>query len=868
MHSTFLSSLFLLIGFAAVGQSIGTIKGRITDSRDMPLAFATVYEEGTTNGTTSNADGYYQLSMSAGTKQVIAQFVGYEKQSKQLTIIGSETQQVNFQLQDETLVLQEVVVSAKEKDHARQIIRNTIRKRKYYRDEVAAFSCDVYVKGLQRLDKKPKSLLGLTIDIDTGIVYLSESVSKIKYLHPDHVNEVMVSSKVSGNNNAFSYNQASEMLINLYDNSFFVEGLSERPFVSPIASNAFLYYDYKMAGTMVENGLFINKIRVIPKRNTDPVVSGYLYIIEDSWRLHSVDVMTTKSNGIDFLDSLTFNQVFAPVGHDIWMPISQRFTFKFKAFGFLGSGHFTAVYRNYKVQPNYYIATPATKAEKKEAKKQKKVKRQKKAKSTPKVPTTDTLITTPKTDEDIIVKRDEPPLFTKKDFSKALLVVEEHANNQDSAYWASVRPIPLTPKETRDYAQKDSIRSILESKAYKDSLDVRGNKFRAPNLLMYGYTHRNSYQRNYFNFPTLPEAFQYNSVEGMVLNLPLVYQKRTEHSVDYRLVPTIRYGFENKQFQAQLEGLKMLNLKKREMLQAAGGRFVEQLNSQNPISYTNNSYFTLLEGDNYAKLYQKYFGFIAYQTEVSNGLLIAGRIDYMDRTLMTNTASYNVPNNEFDSNAPPNAEIEDTSFPNHQALTLTTRVRIRFNQTYIDRPERKIILNPTLPTLFISAKLGIPTLGSDVNYSLVKLGLQHKIMLGQWGSSDLTTWGGLFLGNKTVFFPDFQHFNGNRTYLTTQGIVNRFQVLDYYRFSTQDKFVEAHYEHHFNEFIFNKIPLVRKLDLQAVASLNYLSTPAIGHYLEFGGGIEHIFKFIRVDYFTAIRNGHHYGSGIRVGLGF
>ena len=336
-------------------QSYGTVKGRVIDSGGAPLAFATVYEEGTTNGTTSNGEGYYQLTLEEGRRTIIAQFVGYQRKAIEVVIIPTENIQLDFQLEDEALMLQEVVVSAREKDHARQIIRNTIKKRKYYRDEVAAFACDVYLKGLQRLDKKPKSLLGMTIDIDTGIVYLSESVSKLKFRQPNKVNEVMISSKVSGNNNAFSYNQASELLINLYDNSFFVEGVSERPFISPIASNALLYYDYKMAGTIIENGLYINKIRVIPKRATDPVFSGYIYIIEDSWRLYSVDVLTTKSNGIEFLDSLTFNQVFAPVGNDIWMPISQRFTFKFKVFGFQGSGHFTAVYRNYKVQPNYYI---------------------------------------------------------------------------------------------------------------------------------------------------------------------------------------------------------------------------------------------------------------------------------------------------------------------------------------------------------------------------------------------------------------------------------------------------------------------------------------------------------------------------------
>lgn len=858
-----LSSIYLFsVFFSCFGQSTGIVKGRIIDSNGMPLAFATVYEEGTTNGTTSNGDGYYQLTLTSGTRTIVAQFVGYQRQSQQVEIVDGASVKLNFQLADEALVLQEVIVSAKEKDHARQIIRNTIKMRKYYRDEIAAFACEVYVKGLQRLDKKPKNLLGLTIDIDTGIVYLSESVSKIKYQHPNKINEVIISSKVSGNNNAFSYNQASEMLINLYDNSFFVEGVSERPFISPIASNAFLYYDYKMAGTVIENGLFINKIRVIPKRATDPVFSGYLYIVEDSWRLYSVDVLTTKSNGIEFLDSLTFNQVYAPVGNDIWMPISQRFTFKFKAFGFQGSGHFTAVYRNYKVQPNYYQPKPKTKEIKKEEIETPNITKKDKdpVKSTPPQPTPP--------DNNTIVKMDEPPLFSKEDFSKAILVVDENANERDSAYWASVRPIPLTNREKVDYQQKDSIRAIKESKPYKDSIDQIRNKFKLTNLGLIGYTHYNSYERRYINFPTVKEALQYNSVEGPVINLPIGFQKRTEHSFDYRIVPTIRYGFEVKRFQTKLEGLKMLNLKKREMIEAGGGRFIEQLNDQTPISYTNNSFFTLLRGRNYAKLYEKGFGFFSYQREVFNGLLFTGRLEYEDRNELVNNSSYNLFDKTFTPNNPENDEVTSTRFDDHQALMISARFRIKLNQQYIDRPERKIIIDSKLPNLYVYFKTAIPVLGSDVQYNLLKLGMTHRMMLGQVGTSNISAWAGSFVGKKQLYFPDFQHFNGNQTYLTTQGVVNGFQILDYYRFSTQDKFAEVHYEHHFNEFIFNKIPFVKKLNLQAVGSINYLTTSTIGQYLEFGAGIEHIFRFIRVDYFTAIRNGNYYGSGIRIGAGF
>lgn len=806
------------------------ISGKIMEESGDPLAFATVYEAGSTNGTTSNADGNYQLYVAKGTSKIVAQYIGYEKLAKSITVTENST--LNFTLKPETLVLREVVISANEKDPARQIIRNAIKKRKFYQKEVNAYSCEVYIKGLQRLDKRPEKLLGMTITIDTGIVYFSESISKLKFEQPDRVNEIMISSKMSGNNNAFSYNQASEMLIDLYDNNFYIEGLSERKFISPLSNNAFLHYDYKHAGTIFQDSLIINKIKVIPKRKTDPVFTGYIYILDESWRLHSVDVMLTKANGINFADTLNFNQVFAPAEHGIWMPLSQRFTFGFKTFGFEGSGHFTAIYRNYEIEPNYELFRKEEKYEKTFRKEHK-----------------------------------EKDLFDKKDFTKAVLKVEEGANEKDSIYWKQVRPIPLSKIEIQDYKLKDSIQVIKESRPYKDSVDAIRNKLTFGNLFFTSYTYFNSYKERYINFPTLLEAVQYNAVEGLVANMEMSITQKNDRTTKYRISPGIRYGFANKQIQAKVEGFKLVNRKKSEFLLGGIGRYVYQINESNPISGFNNTYFSLVEGENYARLYQKAFAYGGYQRELINGILFTGKLTYAYRQPLQNHAEYNFRDKDFAPNIAINEEVPTTDFLNHEALSASIRIKYRIAQKYIDRPDMKINLKSKYPDLYLVYRKGIPLIGSDVDYDLLKIGADHEVILGLTGTSKFSVWGGAFLNKNKMYFLDFEHFNGNRTYLRQNG-ENSFQLLEYYRFSTQERFLQAHYEHHFNEFIFNKIPLVKQLNLQAVGSFNYLTTPTAGQYFEFGAGIEHIFKFFRVDFYTSLRNGNYAGSGIRVGAGF
>ena len=141
----------------------------------------------------------------------------------------------------------------------------------------------------------------------------------------------------------------------------------------------------------------------------------------------------------------------------------------------------------------------------------------------------------------------------------------------------------------------------------------------------------------------------------------------------------------------------------------------------------------------------------------------------------------------------------------------------------------------------------------------VKMGLLGK---GQY----LLEWGH-FTHTDSLSFIDYQHFNGNQTFFAGFEMEN-FYLLDYYLYSTNDTYFQGHYEHHFNGFIFNKIPLMRKLKLQAVAGIHYLHTDTANNYWELGFGVEHIFKILRVDFYTSFLDGKSQDNGFKIGLGF
>ena len=299
---------FLFLSFAFSAQTY-ILSGKISDKNEA-LPFATIIVKGTTQGTNSNINGLYTLKLPAGIYEIVYQYVGYTKRVEKIELNADK--KLDMLLIADGVALKEVEIKAGE-DPAVAIIKKAIKKRKYYLNQLDAYTCKAYIKGLQRINSIPKNLVkfiklggGDASDTNTlkGIVYLSESESKYHFEKPDNEKEIMYSSKVSGDTRAFSFNQLSDMKINFYQNLIQLSGLSPRPFVSPINENAFLYYRYYLIGKITNEGKLINKIKVVPKRSNDPCFRGFIYIQDSTWRITSADLQLTKDAKINFVDTL------------------------------------------------------------------------------------------------------------------------------------------------------------------------------------------------------------------------------------------------------------------------------------------------------------------------------------------------------------------------------------------------------------------------------------------------------------------------------------------------------------------------------------------------------------------------------------
>ena len=305
-------AIFIFLFFFANTASAQKIYGTVFSDKGDLLPYSSITIKGTSIGSSANDKAKFSISVSAGTYTVVCQHIGYAKQEKTITV-KNQDEELTFIIANQQLDMTEVVVTNGE-DPAYAIIRQAIKKRSFYNEQVKAFECGLYTKDLMKLRNLPKRILGRKIEdadvkemgLDSsrkGIFYLSESVAKVYIQQPDKFKMEVISSRVSGSD---GFGFTFPTFISLYQNnvSVFLDRLNPRGFVSPIADNALSLYRYKYLGSFTEDGKEINSIQVIPRRNYEPVFSGTINITDGDWRIHSFDLVLTKTSQLEIVDTL------------------------------------------------------------------------------------------------------------------------------------------------------------------------------------------------------------------------------------------------------------------------------------------------------------------------------------------------------------------------------------------------------------------------------------------------------------------------------------------------------------------------------------------------------------------------------------
>lgn len=802
-------SLFFVFCLLSTSVHASLIKGTLLNMDKQPVPFAVIMVEGTEIVTASNEKGKYELDLPEGSYTLTVTAMEYASVSKTITV-ADELLIVDFDLNIQVFSIDSVVITAGE-DLGVRIMRQVIAKRKEHAQKMKSLESDVYLKGALRIVKMPKMIMGQKMDDSTmkemgldaegkGIVYLLEQNTHYYYQAPDKEFNYIQSVRTSGDPQGLGFAQMPA-IINIYENNISVlEGLNNRGFISPAASNALYYYNFKFEGSYEENGKYISKIKVTPKRKYEPLFSGFVYVVEEEWLFKAIDLELTKESAIEILDTLKLMQTYNPYKEtDMWVIQNQTLVPYINLFGVgIGGGFIT----NYKNQ---------------------------------------------------IVNQEIAPSIFKQKF---LSVYDSTALDKSMAYWDSTRVIPLTSEEQKDFVLKDSLMQVAKA---KDSIE--GGKIRW-NINAIGFLTTGTQVGNRtwnVGLNPLLDMVYFNSVEGLNITLKPKYSFQINQNNKLSLAWHTRYGFHsdtwyNKVKFSWLQKSKRNSARNQE-LSIEGGRYIYDITGLQPLSEIYNTYTTLV-GKNLLKFYEAKFINIKESYAFGNGWDLGLNLKYEDRKPLHNHTTYTFDNNAYTYRLTPNNPVELPRFEPHQALVAQVVVSYQPGWQYVKLPKKIEAIKSDKPVFTLRYSKGFKTiLGSDVDFDKWQFDVRQSIGLKLAGLIKYHFEMGGFLNTNAVGNPDFEHYIGNQKYFASE-YLNAFQLAPYYALSNTDPFyARLHLEWKMSGLLSNKIPVLKQLNWHLLAGTNALYRPREPYYIEAFIGIDNIgfkmFRFGRVDFVTA-----------------
>lgn len=840
----------------------GGIRGVIKTSKNEPLPYCAVAVKGSSIGTMANADGRYELSLAAGKHEILFQYLGFKTLTKTVEV-GEGFTTLDIVLEEQALSISEVRVGSNQEDAAYTIMRRAIAKARFHELQVQSYTARAYIKGTALPTKIP-FLLRNTLKkegIEEGKAILNESVNEISFKQPNNYSQKVISTRNSIDNSAPSPNS-------FVQSSFYKPEVAGA--VSPLSPRAFAYYKFEYEGSFQENGQEVNKIRVIPRSYGNGVFKGSLYLLENTWAIHSLNFQTIN-DGINF----EVKQVFSPL-QDVWMPTNQQIKARGSMMGFAGEFKYVVSvnYKNFKINPAFKESVtvldekyekPSTNLTKNDlrTKKLEDLAKQQKEFSTKQL----------KKLVKEYEKQDKRARKEKKEDTNVVrsdsLIVDSLANKRSAEYWNELRTVPLTELEAVSYKKYDSVVVVKIAKAKADSSKAKkdSSSFNFTKILMGGNFKLNKKWSMAYSSPL--QNLLDNTVEGFATVASLNFSRNfgTKNANTFYIKPLARYSFARNKFSGILStGISDAN----RSLNISGGRYVFQYNPNNPIGNGLNTIVTLFFEQNLMKIYEKQFIRTNFSwRRLGDVLGISGGLEYAQRSPLANFEGakpfINWKNREFTPDAPVNIELPNTDFKTNDAVLFDLTLRLKPWQRYRLYNGQKRYYGDRSPLFVVNYRKGM---GADADFDFLQAQVVHRLDLGIRTSLSYNLSAGMFLNNNKLAFMDFKHFMGNQFFIQTGDNVSTFRLLDYYLYSTKERFAEGHGLLQLRKFLVTQIPFVRFSGIKENIFLHTLATPSAKNYTEIGYGLDGLipgYPFFRVEVISSFVDFKYQSTGFRVG---
>lgn len=320
------------------------VSGKVIDaSSGDPVPFANVVFKGTTIGSTTDFDGNFTIKTYSPTDSIVASYIGYVVKAK--AVQKGVSQVINFQLIEDVISLQEVVIMAGE-NPAWSILRNVVKNKKENdKRKLSAYEYDTYTKieidvdNLSEKFRERKMVKKITQVLDSVEriagedgkpilpLFITESVSKIYYRdNPSLKTEHILKTKINGigvedGSTVTQLVGSSFQEYNFYQNWL---NIVSKEFVSPIADGWRLYYEYDLTDSLYIGDEFCYRLDFYPKSPQDLAFTGTMWISKEGYGLKQIDANIGKQANLNFVEKIRLQQELQRTESGAWLPSKNR----------------------------------------------------------------------------------------------------------------------------------------------------------------------------------------------------------------------------------------------------------------------------------------------------------------------------------------------------------------------------------------------------------------------------------------------------------------------------------------------------------------------------------------------------------------
>jgi len=760
--------LFLLSLFVSISTS-AQIKGVITDSlTNEPLMYITVQYEGKGVGGISNANGEYQVENRKGWDELTFSAIGYITKKVKLK---PGTRTLNVKLQPDDILLSEVVVKPKKEKYSHknnpavEFMKKVIENKKALKLE----ENDYYQ--YQKYEKMKMSLNDVTPDKMEKGIYKKFSFFKDQVEVSPKTSKMIlpISIKETASKTIFRKNPKSEKTIiegmnstgieeffntgdmlgtiltdvfsdiNIYDDDI---RLLQRRFVSPIGRGAISFYKYYLMDTLMVDKQECVHLTFVPQNPQDFGFTGHLYVVKDStYAVKKCTMNLPKKTGVNFVENLDIVQQFEQLPDSNWVLTDDDMTVEL---------HFVKGIQGLEVQRTTKYS-------------------------------------------DYQFAEIDPRLFRLK----GNVIKEANMLAKSDEYWAKVRQVPLTKKESTMDVFMNRIEQIPGFKYV-----IFGAKALIENFVETGSKNHPSK----FDFGPINTMITSNYVNGTRFRL----SGMTTGNLDphWSLSGYGAYGTKDKKW--FYSGQVAYSFNKREYVLWEFPKhyvaFKYTYDVMSPMDkYLATDKDNLFVGWKWTTVDQMSYmrdATLTYELETNTGFSVqamarhrndqpAGQLQY------------------WKNNGEILGQWDEKNTLVHDITTTELGVTLRYapGETFVNTKQRRVPVSLDAPTFTLSHTAGFKgVLGGEYDFNLTEASIRKRFWLGSWGKLDVTARAGAQW--NTVPFPLLNLPMANLSYITQNNesfnLINNMEFLN-------DRYASLNLSYDMNGKLFNRLPLIKKL---------------------------------------------------------